>query len=275
MPISISLVLISAFILPAFVLYEPPESGESISLKLMAVICCAAFGIAAAVLRLFGSWWRTRRLIAEWNENATPITLESASLPVFKLRHSFPVFAVVGIRRPKIYISEQVLNKLHNDEIDAVLKHELGHIAGWDNFKSLAMKMCGDILVVPIGRHLERSWSETAESAADDYAVNCGNRSTALNLASALIKIARLIPSEPIPVLPSISYVVASDESLAVRVRRLLILADREGPLPDPTREYLFPFVLLAAEILVILATDANLLQGVHNLSERILAFLE
>jgi Zn-dependent protease with chaperone function len=174
MPIAASFALILVFILPAFILYEPPESGETVSLKLFAVICLAVFGIVAALFRVFGSWWQTRRLIAEWNMSAIPIELDSVSLPVFKLRHPFPVFAVVGVVKPRLFIAEQLLDVLEPSEIRAVLRHEFGHIAAWDNLKRLAMKMSGDILVVPIGRSLDRNWSETSERAADEYAVEHG-----------------------------------------------------------------------------------------------------
>ena len=93
--------------------------------------------------------------------------------------------------RPRLFIAEQVLDALEADEIAAVIGHEFGHIAAWDNLKRLAMKLCGDILIVPFGRSLDSDWSEVSERAADEFAVGQGSRSTALNLASALIKIAR------------------------------------------------------------------------------------
>ena len=273
-PIVVSLVLVLAFILPSFVLFEPPESGETISLKLMAVIAFAAFGIAMALFRVFGSWWRTRRLIGEWSSNAVPIDIESTKLPVFKLRHTFPVFAVVGVLRPRIFVAEQVLAELESSEVKAVIEHEFGHIAARDNLKGLLMKMCGDLLVIPIGRSLERNWSQTAERAADDYAVENGDRTTALHLASALIKIARLFPEKALPPMPSVSFVWQFDDSLAVRIRRLLSLADQDSFATKPTRHYFAPCFLVAGAFLVVLATNAQLLETVHNMSETILAIL-
>ena len=89
-PIVISLTLILAFVLPSFLLYEPLQSGETVGLKLSVVIGLAIFGIAAALFRVFGSWWRTRRLISEWSRNSVPVTMRSVPMPVFKLRHPFP-----------------------------------------------------------------------------------------------------------------------------------------------------------------------------------------
>ena len=274
MPVISSLALIIAFILPAFLLYEPPETGETISLKLAAVICIAVFGFVAAFFRVFASWWRTRRLLTDWRSNSTPIELASVSLPVFKLRHVFPVFAVVGIRKPKIFIAEQLLDPLEPDEIAAVVRHEFGHIAAWDNLKRLAMKMSGDIMVVPIGRVLDHNWSESSEKAADDFAVKIGGRSTALNLASALIKIARLVPDKPLPPMPATSYALGTDNSLTLRVKRLLSLADQQESKTTGQNNVFILGLLFAIGSIAAFATDSSLLQIVHEVSETVLAAL-
>lgn len=274
-PIVVSLTLILAFILPAFVLYEPQQSGESVGLKLGIVIGLAIFGIAAALFRVFGSWWRTRRLISEWSRNSVPVTMRSVTMPVFRLRHPFPVFAIVGIARPRLFIAEQVLDALEADEIAAVIGHEFGHIAAWDNLKRLAMKLCGDILILPLGRSLDKDWSEVTETAADEYAVGQGSRSTALNLASALIKIARIVPDKPIPEMPAVSYMVQADESLAVRIRRLLALAEQESFSTNRSRRFLAPVVALVTIIMVILATNGRLLESIHDISEAVLGVLQ
>jgi Zn-dependent protease with chaperone function len=274
-PIVISFTLILAFILPAFLLYEPSQSGETVGPKLWAVIGLAVFGIAAALFRMFGSWWRTRRLISEWSRNSVPVTMRSARMPTFRLRHPFPVFAIVGIVRPKLFIAEQVLDALEANEIAAVIGHEFGHIAAWDNLKKLAMKLCGDILILPLGRSLDRDWAEVSERAADEFAVENGSRSTALNLASALIKIARILPDNPIPEMPAVSYMVQADESLALRIRRLLALAEQESFSTDRSRRFLTPLVALIAITMIILATNGRMLESIHDISEAVLAVLQ
>ena len=66
-------------------------------------------------------------------------------------------------------------------------------------------------------RSLDRAWSRAAEEAADAVAV-AGNPGFALELAQALIRVARLAPTPQAPALASAFYLGGSIES---RVRRL------------------------------------------------------
>jgi Zn-dependent protease with chaperone function len=276
MPILVAAIIVLCFVLPAFVLFEPERSGETISFKIAVVVAIAIFGLSAAAFRVFGSWWKTRQLIAEWSRNAAEINVGPVAIPVFKLKHAFPVFAVVGVRRPKIFIAEQVLETLDDDEVSAVIQHELGHLRAWDNLKRIAMNLTSDLLVVPVGRSLQKSWNYNAEAAADEFAVRSGGGTTALDLAAALIKIARLIPDAPLPAMPAVSYVVKTDESLAGRVQRLLWLAEHEGSPSNSFTHISLPIFLgLLTLLATLLATDHAFLVKVHDISEAVLAMLE
>src|SRR3954469_24532281 len=116
MPILVAAIIVLCFVLPAFVLFEPERSGETISFKIAVVVAIAIFGLSAAAFRVFGSWWKTRRLLADWRSNAAEASGGPVAIPVFKLKHAFPVFAVVGVRRPKIFIAEKVLATLDANE---------------------------------------------------------------------------------------------------------------------------------------------------------------
>mgnify|MGYP003597090352 CR=1 FL=1 len=204
--------------------------------------------------------------------------LQTADLPAYKVQHPFPVFAIVGVRKPKLFIAEQVLDLLDAFEISAVIKHELGHLAAFDNLKRIMMHLCGDLLLVPVGRNLDTVWTEASEIAADEFAVNKGGRRSALNLASALIKIARNLPSPQRDRLPVGSYAVQHDgELLSNRIQRLLALAEsRENGGLDRVTRPLRVFSVLAASLLILLplALDTYLLSHVHEISEGLLKSL-
>jgi len=275
MPIAVSLALVFAFVLPAFLLFEPFHSGESVGIPLTIVVGLAFFGIASAIFRVFASWWRTRRLLADWYRDSESMELRSVPLPVFKLRHPFPVFAIVGIFRPKLFIAEQILDNLDESEIRAVVRHEFGHIAALDNIKRLSMKICGDVLVLPVGRSLEKCWSQAAETAADEYAVRHGKRTTALDLASALIKIARIVPERPLPPLPDVSFVLRPDDSLAIRIQHLINLSDQDDVSNRNPGRFLIPSIVLVMMVMMVIATDDRVLASIHRVSEVILARLQ
>ena len=274
LPLLVAAVAVFAFVLPAFFLYEPHEPQETVGIKLAAVIFVAMAGLMFALFRLFGSWWRTRRLRTMWGRNATKTTLEGVSLPVYRLDNSFPVFAVVGVLRPRIYIAEPIFETLEADEIAAVVKHELGHTTAHHNLKRLLMQLCSDVLVAPVGQSLDRSWSEAAEEAADEFAAATGGRQTAVDLAAALIKVARIIPDKPAPAMPAVSYVL-NGELLATRVRRLLMLAEREMPSTSSTHWSSLITLVLAVAFVAAFATNHLFLARIHDISESLLAFLQ
>ena len=72
-----------------------------------------------------------------------------------------------------------------------------------DNFKRSVMRVSrAALLLIPCGRSLDRAWSEASESAADEHAAQQSSF-VALNLASALVRIARMIPKGHRQVIPA------------------------------------------------------------------------
>jgi Zn-dependent protease with chaperone function len=277
-PVALAGLFVFGFVLPAFLLYEPHHSGETVGLKLTIVVTISAFGIAAAMFRVFASWWRTRRLVSDWLDSSDRAVIDGISMPAYRLRHAFPVFAIVGIFRPRMFIAEQLLDKLDATELSAVITHELGHVAGRDNLRRVLMRICRDLLVLPVGRVLDRDWADVSEAAADEFAVGYGGKRSALELASALIKIARDIPSGPMPEMPSAAFAAKhAGEALADRIRRLLALADIDTSIAANVKmSKLFAtsiFVLLV--LLALLASNSYILARVHDVSELVVAILK
>src|SRR6185503_15661674 len=175
------------------------------------------------------SWLATRSLLKDWLAASTRVDLEAITVPTFILQHSFPIIAVVGALRPRLFIASHVFESLSQEELVAALAHEYGHLAAGDNFKRSVMRISrAALLLIPCGRSLDRAWSEASESAADEYAAQRSSL-VALNLASALVRIAKMIPKGQQQIMPaSVSTFLAGNEDtprVRVRVRRLVELA--------------------------------------------------
>ncbi|MCA1591541.1 MAG: M56 family metallopeptidase [Acidobacteria bacterium] len=229
-PPAISLVCVLALLIPTYIEREPRTTQEAIGVKLilLALISCA--GIGLAVWKGLAAWRATSRLIADWMRHAEPIRLPGLPMPAYLLQHSFPVIAVVGVLRPRLFIASQVFGALSHEEIAAAIAHESGHICSRDNLKRALLRACHDTLtVIPWGRSLEREWAQASEASADEYAARAGT-SVALDLASALVKIARLAPASARPAMPAGAFLIGDSEGgVEWRVHRLLMLATAQG----------------------------------------------
>jgi hypothetical protein len=81
------------------------------------------------------------------------------------------------------------------------------------------------LTIVPSGRSLDRAWSESVECAADEHAAQL-SPDIALNLASALVRIARMVPVGVRTELPLATFLVGEEtRGIKVRVRRLVEIA--------------------------------------------------
>jgi Zn-dependent protease with chaperone function len=276
-PPAVALISVAALLIPSYLVYEPYSTNESVSKKLAALAIVAAVGVTLALWRGLRSWVATRSLLRKWLEAATPIHLSEIDAPTFRIPHSFPIIAVVGIFKPRLFIAERVIESLSQEEMVAAIAHECGHLAARDNLKRTLIRACRDLLaIVPCGRSIDRAWSENAEAAADEHAADRGS-AVALNLASALIEIARMVPAGARPSMPAGAFFLG-DETHGVmgRVNRLLALAGTGQRQPKPIfiswAETIGLFLLLAG--LTLTLTNTHALASLHVALERVVQAL-
>lgn len=271
-PPIVGIIFVCTILIPAYIIHEPPDAEERIGIGLAVAALLSVIGITAAVWRVFGSWWTTRRLIREWLRDAEAMVIEGVTIPVFRVSTDFPVLAIVGAVSPKMFVASLVLENLNERELSAAFAHECGHLAARDNLCRILIRISRDLLVFPVWRSIERDWSETAETAADEHAART-NDTTALDLASALIKIARIVPrGGSASLLPSGTYLIAEDsELISRRVRRLVAIAGSGIP---EHRSISFRALILVGSVtffsIVIFRPD--LFRIVHDMTERFVA---
>lgn len=217
---------VAMLLVPAYIAHEPRHATEQVGLQLGLLAGVSALGLSLAAWRGVAAWLATRRLIRDWLRNSEPLSLPPVFIPAYRLRHSFPVIAVVGTFRPRLFIAEHLFQSLDSNELTAAVAHECGHLAARDNLKRALLRACRDVLtIVPCGRLLDREWAAAAEAAADEFAARKGAE-TALDLAAALVKIARLAPAGARPVLPAGALLIGEDVGgVAHRVKLLTQLA--------------------------------------------------
>ncbi len=278
-PPALAVFIVAALMIPSYLIHEPRASGEIVSGKLAILALISILGVGLAVSRGIKSWIATRRLLRSWLGGAQSIDIPDVNVPAYCFEHPFPVIAVVGLFRPRLFIARKVLESLTEEELIAALAHEAGHLEAHDNLRRTLLRACKDILtIVPCGRSLDRAWAENAEAAADEAAATRGS-AVALNLASALIEIARLIPAGGRPTMPLASFLLGNEiQGVKGRVSRLLALAGEKTQRPTALSKYSVwlgrtaAFSLLAMVIVVLTRTSA--LSEMHDAIEQVVRIL-
>ncbi|MGH9930652.1 MAG: M56 family metallopeptidase [Pyrinomonadaceae bacterium] len=274
LPALLAVLFVALLLVPAYLAYEPRHTSEDVSLKLGLLAFLSATGIAVSIFRGIATHRATANLTSDWLKQGKPIKIAGIDIAAYQIQHAFPLIGIVGFIRPRLFIASQVLELLTSAEITAAIAHENGHLVARDNLKRGLLRACRDaLLIIPSGRLLDKSWSEASEEAADENAALQGN-GVALDLASALVKIARIIPLGARPAMPAGVFLLGDEETKGIksRVRRLIALAtkdSRSGSRPQlltglsawgPASILLVGFV--------IAATNPSLLSKVHYLIE-------
>jgi len=189
LPAAAALLAALALVVPAFLIHEPVEAQERSGLA-AAVLASAGVLLAGSLARrAYRAWRATRCLLDEWERSARPFALRAVPAPAFRIAHPFPVVAVVGVLRPRLFVARSVLRALTPAELQAVLEHEAAHLRARDNVKRWLMACAPAAGWRKTALALERAWEDAAEHEAD----RCARGS--LELASALVKTARLAPA--------------------------------------------------------------------------------
>lgn len=268
-PTVFGMLFAALFFLPAFVLFEPRDSGEQITAAVIGATLLAAVPLLRGTRAAVSAWQSTRTRVAGWLDEAQPLRMRDAAswaLPAYVVRAPFPVVAVVGVLRPFLVVSRAVLDACSGEEMAAILAHEASHVSRRDNLKRLLMLATPDLLAgTAAGRDLELKWQQASEEVADDGA---GSRRS-LDLAAALVKVARLSQGHPAP--PAMMAAFCRGGDIAKRVTRLT--AKRP---PRRSNGYHGRWLTgLALATTVALALTAGALPKVHAITELVVALLQ
>jgi hypothetical protein len=216
LPLGAVVILVPAQI-QAFRTYEAgrPESAGVLLLSLGAV---GFWVIVNGARRAFTAWRDTVRVVKEWKADATPLAVDQWQGLAWAIHTPFPVVALAGIWRPQLFVARQVLTRCTSGELASVGAHEAAHAAANDNLLRLLFELTpGARVFRRVAGPIERAWASATEEAAD---IQARKTSSAIDLASALTKVARLAQGAP-PGSTLISGLIGGAD-LSMRVRRLL-----------------------------------------------------
>lgn len=202
----------------AFLRFEPARGDEVAGPVLLGLAGCAVLAIGEAAWAAVSSVRATARLRAAWQASATPLQVAGWQGPAWQIDEPAPVAAVVGVRRPALFLSSRVVTGCSAAELAAIAAHESAHVRAHDNLVRWAFRITpGARLASRVARGLDAQWTAAAEEVADGHArVVAGGGA----LASALVKVARLAAGGVPPA--AIASAFVGGDSLEHRVRRVL-----------------------------------------------------
>lgn len=227
LPAAVSIVVTCGLAVPAYAWLEPRNTGESLGWLVRVLSAAGMALIAASIVRgAMLARGHSRALRAAVAARA-PLPGFRLAVPAFVVRTTAPFLLLAGVCRPRLYVSERVVDVLTNEELHVAVAHELAHHRAADNLKRAVLAFLPDLLAgTSLGENLERRWRFSAECAADAAVARTG-APAAVALASALVKVARLQGGAQ----PRDFGCAAFDHGapIAERVRRLVSQPSEDG----------------------------------------------
>ena len=248
----------------AWLRFEPRQTAEPLGLSLAAAAGVALAVVLLAVRRGLRAWWAGRTLARAWSSGGNPVQLPGITLPTYRIAHRWPVVCVVGALRPRLFVAEAVLDACTPEELASVVAHESGHVVARDNLKRLAARFLPDVLAwLPAGRALDKAWEAASEAAADARAA-AARPTGSLDLAAALLRVARLAQGGTWVELPA--RALLDGGSIAPRVERLLSDEAAAGSRARLLAAWALVLALPAAFLAA--SRDPSVLAAVHRVAE-------
>jgi len=267
LPFFFGALFVLALCIPSYLWLEPHATAERVG------SLCILFGILGAGLFFISATRAARAVLASVRHvrlcSAAVLQHPASGAPsdLVVVDAKAPLLAMSGVLRPRLLVSQVVLDGLSPDQLGVVLSHELAHRRSRDNFKRFLFLLAPDLLpfLHPL-RDLERTWSRFSEWAADDEAT-AGDPLRAVSLAAALVQVARLGASPELPYLST--SLLADDRDLSLRVERLLCPSSPAAPCRSRRETGLAgSAILIVGGGLALLCLSPLALTSVHELLE-------
>lgn len=223
-PMAVSISVAAILLVPSFIGFEPRGTRETIGVIGAAFTLAGLAVLGAGAAGALRAWKHASRFLSTQVKNASPLASIGASR-VIEVTSDLAGPVVVGIHHPTLLVPRMAKDILSGPELDAAIRHESAHVTRRDNLKKLTLQF----LAFPFLSEIGEAWNRAAELDADALSVQ--DPQEALDLASALLKIAQSRSKGPVPSL-AMSLVPQTGTPLATRVERLLLWTPRSKRTP-------------------------------------------
>jgi len=266
LPCAAGLLFAALVVGPGYAWLEPRGARESVGPMLALVALGAIVLLARGPLSALSAWRATRRLEITWLRVSDRLKAPEVGFPVWRVREGSAGFWLSGLLRPRLIVSAEALDALTPVERAAAFGHERAHAASRDNLVRLGLAACpGALSLTSLGRRVEREWVGAAEADADRRAVG-GSPAAAVELASALVKVARLAPPPPAH---AVAASALGDGDINTRVRSLLA-GDLSRRAPLRAQAVAWAGILVPLVAVAALSLDHTVVGMLHDLAEHL-----
>jgi len=268
-PVLLAAAATTLVFLPSWWTHEPRNTTETVSALLLGLAAFSALPLLQGLYRASLMFVKTRDRLLIWRGRGRKTPQVDAPFEVLEVTGADLALCVGGYLRPTIYAAADVMRSLEPEEFKAALAHEVSHARRRDPLRFLWLGSCPDFLqMFRLDGPWRRAFSRACEFAADAGASR-GNPEVALDLASALLKVARLRTFQPLSAEALADVAVSSAFSSRVDLEaRIEALANpRPETVPAGFRPRLWMF---AAASLVLFAAGAMASEQVHSVAEEV-----
>lgn len=186
---------------------------------------------ALVIYTLFFSTWkitsqwiqtsRMKKQFEQYKENKLTIemneTFSGGKNEFIIVSHPIPLAITMGFIRPKILLSTGLISLLNDDELEAVIAHEMAHKENRDPLTIFLITLCSSTMwYIPILKWFNQQYRIIKELAADEYAIE--KQGTTVHLGSALLKMLKVGQPEKM----TFTYASFADTSVNYRIDYML-----------------------------------------------------
>jgi Zn-dependent protease with chaperone function len=230
LPGALGIAVVLSLCVPSYLWLEPQAPSERIGWACLALAFLGAAGWLVSLARVTRALAFSAQFNRAWQQTGCETLLHGESSKAVIVERDAPLLALAGVFRPRLLVSQAVLQLLSAEELELALQHENAHRTSRDNLKRLFLLLAPAPIPFLHGlSFIEHCWAKFSEWAADDEAVR-GDSHRALSLAAALLRVARMGAA------PRLSFLhtslCADDHDLSARIERLLCIQ----PLPAQSR---------------------------------------